>query len=62
VGLSLKTWTVLSERNLTGNVLTDAKKMYKQHAHGMSDLGGLDKMNKTHVSRHLDCEIVRYRE
>ena len=36
--------------------------MYKQHAHGMSDLGGLDKMNKTHVSRHLDCEIVRYRE
>jgi len=62
VGLSLKTWIVLSGRNLTGDVSIDAKKIYKQHAHGMSDLGGPDRMNRTQVHRYLDCEIVRYRE
>jgi len=62
VGLSLKTWTVLSGRNSTRDVSTDAKKMYKQHAHRMSDLKGPDRTNRTWVHRHLDCEIVRYKE
>ena len=53
---------MLSGRNSTGDVSTDAKKMYKQHAHEISDLGGPDRMNRTQVHRHLDCEIVRYRE
>jgi len=47
---------------LTGDVSTDAKKMYKQHAYGMSDLGGPNRINRTQVCRHLDCEIVRYRK
>jgi len=53
---------VLSGRNSTGDVSTDAKKMYKQHAHGISNLGGPDRTNRTQVRRYLDCEIVRYRE